>query len=184
MGSSSKGVRYLDKTMYVYGSIREEDNDSKYDHSKTYKSQSGACVYVEKGHNLSDDEKDVAYVFADEGLDVWLTNEGNFQLKDKNGKFVEGLLSGKKISYEQSTPTRKGKTCTNEECIKRKLEHAKSKKAEIAVIYDKEGMFSSLDIKNGIVKYESFKNNIRRFKVILVVDKYKNIWEWHHTKIE
>ena len=62
------------------------------------------------------------------------------------------------------------------------LEHAKKKGFDVAVIYDKGGVFHRSDIQAGISSYESFKGNSHRFKAILAIDKTKNVYEWTHDK--
>ena len=157
----------------------------KYDVEKSYLSDTGAYVLFEKGHEYHIEEIEAAKAMADHGIIVTMGVEGDPKRAtavDVNGnhKFSEGVLSVEKLSYEQST--REKLTTTAERSVKKALEHAKSKGSSVAVIYDRGGVFHRDDIRAGIKKYESFKNNSHRFKAILVIDKNRNVYEWSHTK--
>ena len=122
---------------------------------------------------------------ADHGIIVTMGVERNLKRAtavDVNGnpKFSEGTLSIERLSYEQST--REKLKTTAERSVKKALEHAKTKGSSVAVIYDRGGIFHRDDIRAGIKKYESFKNNSHRFKAILVIDKNRNVYEWSHSK--
>lgn len=157
----------------------------KYDIEKSYLSDSGAYVLFEKGHEYHPDEIEAAKAMADHGIIVEMGVEGDparATAVDAKGnyKFSDGTLSIAKLSYEQST--RDSLTTTAERSVKKALEHAKTKGASVAVIYDRGGVFHRSDIQAGIEKYESFKGNEHRFKAILVVDKKQNVYEWSHSK--
>lgn len=155
----------------------------KYDIDKSYLSDTGAYVLFEKGHEYHTDEIEAAKAMADFGIIVKLEKEGDPARATAidargNPQFSEGKLSIEELSYEQST--RESLTTTAERSVKKALEHAKKKGSEVAVIYDKGGVFHRSDIQAGIKSYESFPNNSHRFKAILVIDKHRNVYEWTH----
>ncbi|MDE7180908.1 MAG: hypothetical protein K2N88_06895 [Muribaculaceae bacterium] len=157
----------------------------QYDIERSYLSDTGAYVLFEKGHEYHVEEIEAAKAMADHGIIVTMGVEGDPKRATAvdskgNHKFSEGVLSIENLSYEQST--RETLKTTAERSIKKALEHAKSKESSVAVIYDRGGVFHRNDIKAGIKKYESFKNNSHRFKAILVIDKNRNVYEWTHTK--
>lgn len=157
----------------------------KYDIESSYLSDTGAYVLFEKGHNSHIEEIEAAKAMADNGIIVTMGKEGDPSTATAidakgNHKFSEGTLSIEKLSYEQST--REKLTTSAERSVKKALEHAKTKNSSVAVIYDRGGVFHRDDIRAGIKTYESFKNNLHRFKAILVIDKNRNVYEWNHTK--
>lgn len=157
----------------------------KYDIENSYLSDTGAYVLFEKGHEYHVEEIEAAKAMADHGIIVTMGVEGDPKRAtavDFNGnpKFSEGTLSIERLSYEQST--REELNTTAERSVKKALEHAKTKGSSVAVIYDRGGVFHRDDIRAGIKKYESFKNNSHRFKAILVIDKDRNVYEWSHSK--
>lgn len=157
----------------------------KYDIDKSFMSESGAYVLFEKGHEYHIEEIEAAQAMANHGINVIMEKEGDparaTAIDPKgNFKFSEGTISLEKLSYEQSTRT-KIETAA-ETSVKKALEHARTKGASVAVIYDRGGVFHRGDIQAGIKKYEQFKGNAHRFKAILVIDKDRNVYEWHHTK--
>lgn len=157
----------------------------KYDIDKSFLADSGAYVLFEKGHEYHIEEIEAAQAMANYGINVIMEKEGDPSRAtaiDANGnfKFSEGKLSVEKLSYEQST--KDSLKTTAERSVKKALEHAKSKGSSVAVIYDRGGVLHRDDIRAGIKKYESFKNNTHRFKAILVIDKSGNVYEWNHTK--
>lgn len=158
----------------------------KYDIEKSYLSDNGAYVLFEKGHIYHTEEIEAAKAMADHGIIVTMGQEGDpAQATAKNlkgnPKFSEGLLSIEKLTYEQST--RQQLNTAAEKSVKTALEHAKAKGSDVAVVYDRGGLFHRNDIRAGIKLYESYKNNRSHlFKSILIIDKNKNVYEWNHTK--
>ncbi|MBP3537125.1 MAG: hypothetical protein J6J93_06245 [Muribaculaceae bacterium] len=157
----------------------------KYDIENSYLSDSGAYVLFEKGHTYHIEEIEAAQAMANHGINVIMENEGDPSRAtaidaNNNYKFSEGVLAIERLSYEQST--RETLNTTAERSVKKALEHAKTKGSSVAVIYDRGGVFHRDDIRAGIKKYESFKNNSHRFRAIFVIDKYGNVYEWNHTK--
>ena len=165
--------------------FREALASGKYDIGNSYLSDTGAYVLFEKGHEYHIEEIEAAKAMADHGIIVTMGKEGDPSTATAinakgDHKFSEGTLSIEKLSYEQSTKEKL--TTSAERSVKKALEHAKTKGSSVAVIYDRGGVFHRDDIRAGIKKYESFKNNSHRFKAILVIDKNRNVYEWSHTK--
>jgi len=157
----------------------------KYDINKSFLTDSGAYVLFEKGHEYHIEEIEAAKAMANHGINVIMENEGDPSRAtaidaNNNYKFSEGVLSIERLTYEQST--RENLTTTAERSVKKALEHAKTKGSSVAVVYDRGGVLHRDDIRAGIKKYESFKNNSHRFKAILVIDQHGNVYEWTHTK--
>ena len=157
----------------------------KYDVEKSYLSPTGAYVLYEKGHEYHIEELEAARAMADHGIIVEMNKEGDparATAIDAKGnyKFSEGTLSIEKLSYEQSTKTQP--TNNAERSVKKALEHCRSKGSDVAVIYNRGGVFHRGDISRGIASYEKFSTNTHRFKAILVIDKHGSVYEWTHDK--
>ena len=156
-----------------------------YDVEKSFILDNGAYVLFEKGHIFHEDEIDVARALANHGIIVELQNEGNpsrATFIDAKGepKFSEGTLSIEKLSFEQASKENFSEAYKG---VKKALEHCKSKGSEIAVVYDKKGLFHKEDVSKGIIEYEKHENNMRHpFKAILLISKDKKVFEWRHNK--
>lgn len=86
-------------------------------------------------------------------------------LKDEAGHIVteDGRLF--KATFEQRTPTKGGA-----KVVVKALEHAKKKGGiQVAVIYDRNGLFRRRDIEAGVRSYENL--NAYRFERIIVIGK-------------
>lgn len=121
---------------------------------------------------------------ADAGIMVTLTPENDIAYASTfdpkgNPKYTDGKLSVH--TYEQRTPNKLNNRGADH-TINSALRHAASKNADIAVIYDKSGLFHRGDINNGIKRYESYANNKHRFKAIIVVNQRGEVYEWNHSK--
>lgn len=72
------------------------------------------------------------------------------------------------VSFEQRAPQVGGaKSFSNS------LEHAKSKRADIAVVYDRNKVYNRKEVEDGIRRYEQY--NAYRFKRIIVVSARGNV---------
>lgn len=159
-----------------------ELSSGNYDRSRSYFSEvGGGYVLFHKGHNVDKNEIEAARIMADNGYAVELTPESGVKFMKKiNGKekYVDGKVSS--IEYEQSTPH---PTRLDQEGLTRSvnnaLEHAKSKGAEVALIYDKFNSYHRGDIDRGIKRFES-NNPSYRFKAIVTVNTRREVYEWLH----
>lgn len=94
-------------------------------------------------------------------------------LKDETGdvKTPDGYVYS--FTFEQRTPTKGGVS------FKYALKHAASKKANVAVIYDKHQVYHRYDVENGLKQFELHSKY--RFKKIIVVSKSGNVYEHSHN---
>lgn len=115
-------------------------------------------VAVEKSPKRhSAEEIEAAQHLASKGYKVTLKDEAG-DIRTEDGRLF-------KATFEQRTPTNGGS-----KVVQKALEHAKKKHGtQIAVIYDKNGLFRRRDIEAGIKSYESL--NTYRFERIIVIGK-------------
>ena len=169
------------------------------DVSKSYFSdKTGAWVIFQKGHNHSSKDKDAdaeieaAKALADAGIDIILTPEGNgyemyatnVKMK-KDGaliyKYAEGKMST--LTFEQKTPTNIEREAASS--VRMAINHANSKKASIALIYDKHALFHREDIENGMrlyqAKYHAWET--KGVKAVMVVNSKGQVYEHQFDKI-
>lgn len=171
-----------------YQVYKNEIAMSDVDASQSYFSiKSGGYVIAmkeEKKKQRSAEEKEVAEAMADAGFIVVLTPEGGVKFrsgKTKKGDYVyaDGLINGN--SYEQKTPAPQSSEETNLiNSVDNAIQHARDKNAQIPLIYDRYGRFHKEHIEAGLKQFEA--NSSYKFKAILVVDKYGNVWEHQHNK--
>lgn len=128
----------------------------------------GGWLAVQKSNMLhSKDEMAAARILANKGYKVTLLNEsGRVRTPDGNiGTF----------SFEQRTPTKDGAST-----IRNALTHAKSKNADIALIYSKGHLFTRESVEKGIIDYESLEKY--RFKGIIVVADNGHVHRHKHNR--
>lgn len=115
------------------------------------------------------EELEAARILADKGYKVTLKDEaiGLHGVKTPDGYLFNA-------SFEQRTPQVGGtKSFSNS------LEHAKSKKADIAIVYDRNKVYDRNDVENGIKRYERY--NDYRFKQIIVVSANGHVHRHKHN---
>ncbi len=112
-------------------------------------------VAIEKGNaRHKPEEIEAAHHLADKGYKVTLGDEtGSVTVPD--GRIFSA-------TFEQRTPNARGPKGVN-----KALEHAKKKRANIAVIYDKNRLYDRRIVEGGIRLYEA--HNKFRFQKIIVV---------------
>ena len=153
-----------------------------YDKSRSYFSEvGGGSVLFHKGHNVDTYEIEAANIMADNGYSVELTPESGVSYsRVVNGKlrYVDGKISS--IEYEQATPHPSNTSQDGlAKSVNKALEHAKSKNADIAVIYDRFNSYHRGDIDRGIKRFEEL-NPYYRFKAIVTVNTRREVHEWLH----
>ena len=103
-------------------------------------------------------------------------------LKNEMGQIItpDGYIY--KFSYEQKTPHPPAQEGIGDgrRAIVKAMEHAKKKRADVVVIYDKYNLFHRSDIEKGIMAYEDL--NKYRLKRVIVVSSYGNVYEHSHNK--
>ena len=115
------------------------------------------------------EEMEAARILADKGYKVTLKDEatGLHGVKTPDGYLFN-------VSFEQRTPQVGGaKSFSNS------LEHAKSKRADIAVVYDRNKVYNRKEVEDGIRRYEQY--NAYRFKRIIVVSARGNVHRHKHN---
>ncbi len=157
-----------------------------YDTDRSYFSRSGAYVLYQRGHRFHPEEIEAAEAMADHGINVKLTSEGGHEnitatSSKGNNKYSEGRVGLEELTFEQSTPSTPPSPDRAAKAVNKALEHAKKKRSEVAVLYDRNGFFHRTDIDAGIKEYEKHQSNTLRFKAILVISKDKKVYEWTHN---
>ena len=155
-----------------------------YDVARSYLSPSGGSLLFSKEHNIVKEEIEAGRILADKGYEVVLTPEGTVDsvLKvSKRGqyKFPEGTIS--LVTFEQKTPN-PGRTddVGRAQNVKRALDHAAVKGAEIALIYDKHKVLHRQDISAGLRIFEEHSDY--RLKAIVTINAKGEIHEWYHDR--
>lgn len=171
-----------------YQVYKNEIAMSDVDASQSYFSKkSGGYVIAmneDKRKQRSPEELEVAHAMANAGYAVILTPDGGVKFrsgKSKKGDYVycDGLING--YSYEQKTPAPQSSTERNLlNSVDNAIQHARDKNAQMPLIYDRYGRFHKEHIEAGLKQFED--NSSYRFKAILVVDQYGNIYEHQHNK--
>lgn len=164
MGRQSGGVRPVSKGSKAYNRRRLEYAflmaTGKY--SEGYFSTTGGGYYVVEnmGKPHTKEETKAAQHLADAGYIVTLKNESSTIHKRR---MAEGRIF--KASFEQKTP--------DSTSVKRCLDHARFKRASIAVIYDKYGIYHRRDIYAGIQEYEDINSSWRFYRILVIDSKGK-----------
>jgi len=142
--------------------------------------ESRAYILYSRDRDYDGNEMHVANVLADNGFNVKLTSEKNKMFAtyiDKKGNphYSDGTVS--LYTYEQKTSTRIDATAAAS--VKQAIMHANSKHSDVALIYDKSGLFHRGDIENGIEKYKGEHRIWKKAgaKTVLVVNKNDEIYE-------
>lgn len=169
MAKDYGGDRMVEQHAQPYADVKKkvEEMRASGKYSEVEMTSNGGIYAVEKGKaRHKPEEKEAAKHMAKAGYQV--------TLKDETGdvKTPDGHLYS--FTFEQRTPTTKGARS-----VMKALEHAKSKPAEIAVIYDKHYVYHRETIEQGLSLYEQF--NSYRFKRIIVISKSGNVYEHSHN---
>lgn len=143
-----------------------------------FSEKTGAYVIAYKGRNVNtaDVEQEAAKILADNGYVVEMTPEsGDLYITNYvkgKSKYADGKISS--ILYEQKTP--RPTTDDLASSVNNALEHAMSKKADVAVIYDKYASYHRNNIGDGIERFS--KNHAYKFKGIITINARGEIHEW------
>lgn len=159
---SPNGVAYQHR-LEDYQALMQSDA-----YSTGYFSTDGGGYFVveDSPFKHKSEELEAAKHLADSGYIVTLTNEAG---KGNGVKSPEGKLF--RASFEQKTP--------DGGSVKNCLYHARDKKAEMAVIYDKKKNYHRADIEDGIKDFE--KHSKYRFKKIIVIDAKGKVHTHKHN---
>lgn len=183
MAKASGGTRSINKTTKSIDENRREydkymlQKDVSRENSY-FSEKTGAYVISYKGRNAqtADVEKEAAKILADNGYIVEMTPEsGDLYITNYikgKPKYADGKISG--VLYEQKTPH--PTTDDLASSVNNAIEHAMSKKANVAVIYDKYASYHRNDIKDGIERFN--ENHNYKFKGIITINAKGEIHEW------
>lgn len=128
----------------------------------------GGYLAVEKSKAIHKSEEiEAGKILADNGYKVILKDEMG-QVKTPDGYIFNA-------SFEQRTPTKDGANT-----IRNALFHAKSKNAQVAVIYSKNSSFTRKSVDDGLKLFEQATE--RRFDRIIVVSDNGYIHIHKHNK--
>lgn len=112
------------------------------------------------------EEVEAARILADKGYKVYLKNEMGEMSKGDGVIFT--------FSYEQITPDK----ASGPHGVKKCIDHAKLKRVQVSLIYDKNGRFSQNEILKGIAEYE--RHASYRFEKIMVIDTIGRIHNYRY----
>ena len=168
MAKTSGGNRALKKDSREYRKRQIEVvtmlASGKYS-SVTMSDKTGGYVAIEKSSQRHKPEEiEAATHLANKGYKVILKDEAG-QVKTPDGYLFTA-------SFEQRTPIQTS--------VNRALEHARDKRVDVALIYDKNHIYHRADIDKGLIKYEHY--NKYRFKQIIVISKDGKIHRHKHNE--
>lgn len=171
MSKSSGGVRNVSAGSVAYSNRLKEVTAMRLsgNYSSVEMARNGTgYVAIEKSNKRhSDEEIEAAQYLASKGYKVTLKNEAGMEITEDGRLF--------QATFEQRTPNKGGARV-----VVKALEHAKAKRGtQIAVIYDKNGLFRRRDIETGIRTYESL--NTYRFERIIIIGKSGRIHVHKHN---
>ena len=161
--------RFVDKYRQPHAEVARKVAEMKAsgNYSVVEKTTAGGIFAIEKGKaRHKSDEIEAGRHMAEAGYYVTLKDETGYV------KTPDGYVFS--FTYEQKTPAKGGAS------FKKAIEHASDKRAEVAVIYDKNSIYHRQDVENGIKQYEYHKSY--RFKRIIVISKSGNVYEHSHNK--
>ncbi|MBQ9312187.1 MAG: hypothetical protein IJ213_03975 [Bacteroidales bacterium] len=169
MAKVSGGTRVLKRGSREYNKRKEEvyqmQKSGKY--SSVKMTDRGGYVAIEKSRaKHKAEEIEAAEILANKGYKVILKDEAG------DVRTPDGYLF--KVSFEQRTPQGDGFKNVNN-CLK----HARDKRVEISVIYDKYHKYHRKDIEKGLQYYESISGY--RFKEIIVIAQDGKIYKHEHN---
>ena len=170
MAKTSGGVRTLKAGSKNYNARRKEFwvlmGSGKYSDGY-FSDMSGGYYLVEKSDMAHKTEEfEAAGILADRGYKVILKDESG-GLTTPDGQIFT-------YSFDQITP--EGDTPGN---FKNALMHARSKKADVALVYMKHNKHTKQSVVEGIKLYE--EKNKYRFKQIIIVTKDGRIHKHRHN---
>lgn len=137
-------------------------------YSKGYFSVSGGGFYVvtRSKYPHKKEELEAAHILADHGYKVYLQDEVGSVSKGDGVIFT--------FSYEQITPDK----ASGAHGFKKCLEHAKLKRVQISLVFDKNRRFVPADIYGGVALFE--KHFTYRFSKMIVIDNSGKIHTYKH----
>lgn len=149
-----------------------------------FSDKSGGYLLQMKGHIFDEVEHEAMVHLANAGFAIVATPEGGksfITAIDKKGTplYSDGLVMGNVFELKSPKPTETHQDALDNS-VKKALNHAKNKGADVAVIYDKNGSYHRDNIERGLNNYESKSDY--RFDAVLVVDKAGNVYEHIHNK--
>lgn len=170
MAKTSGGVRTYRQGSSTYRKRQAEVETMRQSgkYSSVEVGKGGGYVAIEKSTaKHKPEELEAARILAEKGYKVTLKDEGG-QVRTPDGYLFSA-------SFEQRTPTKDGANT-----IRNALFHARDKRANVALIYSKGGVFSRESVEQGIRLYEDA--NSYRFKRIIVVSDKGNVHRHKHNK--
>ncbi|MCQ2281162.1 MAG: hypothetical protein MJZ99_00835 [Bacteroidales bacterium] len=155
----------------------------EFDTNKSYFSEiSGGNVLYMKDRRYKEDEMQAAKALADDANIVTMTPEEGemyaIHIKDKT-LYPDGKILAS--TYEQRTPKPEGVNFVNN--VKNAIEHAKTKGADIALIYDRYGSFHRNHIEDGIKEYVN-KNARSKHQTVIEVIVVNSKGEVYYRNVE
>ena len=161
----TNGSREYSRRQKEVGEMRASGKYSSVEMSE----KGGGYVAIEKSKfPHKPEEIEAAHFLADKGYKVILKDEGG-DMKTPDGYIFS-------FTFEQRTP----ESAKGEKGFNKALEHAKVKRADVALVYDKYDLYTKDDAKSGVLRYE--RHNSHRFKRIIVVSARGNVHVHKHNE--
>jgi hypothetical protein len=171
MAKITGGVRILKTGSKQYNAreleVQQMQNSGLYSSVEFSKTGGGWVAIEQSSMSHKEEELDAAKFLANRGYKVTLKDETG-GLTTYDGKIFN-------YSFEQITP--EGSTINN---IKHSLDHAKEKRADIALMYMKYNRHTKQSVVEGIKEFEK-KHSTHRFKEIIIVTPYGRIHRHKHN---
>lgn len=138
-------------------------------YSTVERTSTGGIFAIEKGKaKHKAEEIEAGRFMAEKGYHVTLKDETGF-VKTPDGELFS-------FTFEQRAPQ-----SNSARSVRKALEHARLKPADVAVIYDKHAVYNRKIVEQGISLYEEYIKNYR-FKRIIVISKAGNVYEHKHDR--
>lgn len=183
--TKQSGSTRLIKTLPVssdtlYALYREYLNSGDYDKSRSFIDTEVGSFLLNAKERMPDTNEDKAANFLQKaGINVILTPEGArifaTALKpDGTPKFSDGKVNF--YTFEQKTIELSAENIVNN--FKKGIDHAVSKGAEIAVIFDRYGLGHREQVEEAMAKYRLPKYG-KMPKAVIVIDREGGVFEHH-----
>ena len=188
MAKVSGGTRKVTSTTQgisdSFNKYQKELASGKYDAKLSmFINNTGGYVLYYKGRDHKIDEYEAATIAAMNGYQVELTSEKGEEFVivsyGNKKKYPDGKVAS--FFYEQKTPVPKSNLQSAlDKSIDSAINHAKTKGAPVALIYDKYGIFHRDNIDRGMKQYIKVNKNSahQSVKWVLVVNNKGKAYEW------
>ena len=160
--------------------FKDKLKQGSYNTSESYVSKENNAYYLQDARREPDEnEKTAAKFLVKAGISVEFTPEGirayaTAIKPDGTSKYADGKVAV--FTFEQKTIDKSAQNITNN--FRNGIDHAVSKGAEVAVIFDRFGLGHKKQIEEAIKTYKLPKFG-KMPKAVIVINKNGDIYEHH-----